>query len=163
MAAKRRLPVVQDPPEDGEEPRPAWHWVGFGAVGVFATWLPLAWVAGRIAAAATSSLVAGATSEDEIRTRIALMDSSERTRYTALSIAPQLGGLALAALAGGYLVGRWGSGTREAALAGAAAATVASLFAIAGGGASYGVVLVIGIAALFGWLGGKLGVRRKRA
>ena len=30
-----------DAPED-EEPRPPWHWVGFGVVLTFAAWLPLA-------------------------------------------------------------------------------------------------------------------------
>lgn len=133
MAAKRRLPVVQSPAEEPEEPRPPWHWVGFGVVGIFFAWLPLAWIAGKISS--PTSLV--------------------RT------IVPQFFGLAIAAMAGGYLVGRWGSGPREAAIAGATAGVLATLLALTSGTGSFALAIVIALAAFFAWLGGRLGARRK--
>ena len=51
---KRRLPVLKTPSQEEEEAaaRPPWQWVGFGALAIFAVWLPLAYLAGarRVAA-----------------------------------------------------------------------------------------------------------------
>ncbi len=114
MSPKRRLPVLQEPPgNDPDAPaRPPWQWVGFGALGIFVVWLPLA--------AVTSVFV---------------------LRYAGPIVSPLTqaalfaGGLAIAAMAGGYLVGRWGTrgvGMREAALSGLSAAAVAGVFASMG-------------------------------
>ncbi len=137
-ARKRSLPVLQSSADgEPEEPRPAWHWVGFGTIAVFAVWLPLTFVAARVAGTLTATLAAG----------------------------PHVVALALAALAGGYLVGRWGSGSREAMLAGTATGGVASIVAMFGGGPLFwlvaATVAVTAIATLFAWLGGRLGARRK--
>ena len=162
-AAKKRLPVVQSSPDgEPEELRPPWHWVGFGTIAIFAVWLPLTWVASRASAVLTASLAAGAASEEEVQARIRALHASERARYYALASGPHVVALALAAMGGGYLVGRWGSGSREAALAGVMAGVIASVLATLGGGASFGLAAVIAIASTFAWLGGKLGARRAR-
>lgn len=161
-AQKKRLPLIQSSPDaDSEEPRPPWHWAGFGTIAIFAVWLPLTFAAARVARTLTASLAAGAASEEEVHARVRALEPSERARYYAFAAGPQVVALALAALAGGYLVGRWGSGSREAVLAGVCAGVVASLLATLGGGLSIGLAFVIAIATLFAWLGGRLGVRRQ--
>src|SRR5438552_5827003 len=99
MAEKRRLPVLKADPEPEEDSRhPPWQWVGFGTVMIFAAWLPLAYLAEAIKSRLAASLGVGGA--------------------IALALAP----LALAAVAGGFLVGRFGkpAGPREAALSGLA-------------------------------------------
>ena len=143
---KRRLPVLKTPRDgaDGEDeatPRPPWQWVGFGALGIFVVWLPLAfgaaWVASSLNASGSSPVAA---------------------------VVVLAAGLAVAALAGGFLVGRWGGpgvGVREAALAGLAAAIIASALAFGAPGAVWGAVTTVLVAVPFAALGGKLGLRRR--
>jgi len=138
---KRRLPVVKAPPEQTEEPRPPWQWVGFGALGIFVVWLPLAWLA--------TVLV----------TRLGGLEDApvERALFFA-------GSLALASLAGGYLVGRWGTqgvGLREAALAGLAAAIIATALAWGAVGFSVGALVTVVVAVPPAALGGRLGMRKR--
>jgi hypothetical protein len=139
MEPKRRLPVLKTPGEEGadEPPRPPWQWVGFGAVAIFVVWTPLAFLAGLV-----GRRLAG--SEASVLVNAGL--------FAASSL--------LAALAGGYLVGRWGAagvGVREAGFAGLAAALVATVLAWAQAGLSLGplvtVVLLVPASALGGWLG----------
>jgi len=146
MEPKRRLPVLKTPGEEGaDEPaRPPWQWVGFGTLAIFVVWTPLAYLA--------SLVVARAGGEGAV---------------VLLSATVFPASLVLAALAGGYLVGRWGAagvGVREAALAGFSATLVATVLAWGKVGFSLGplVVVVIGVppAALGGWLGLK---KRARA
>jgi hypothetical protein len=137
-ARKKRLPVIQSSPDaEPSEPRPPWHWVGFGALAIFVVWLPLTFVAERVARSLSAPIAAG----------------------------PQVVALALAALAGAYVVGRWGSGAREARLAGTATGVIASLIAMLGGGPLSwllaAAVAVTAIATLFAWIGGRLGAKRK--
>src|SRR5271170_1458532 len=146
VAAKRRLPVLQEPPGDDPDapPRPAWQWVGFGALGIVVVWLPLA--------AVTSVLVL----------------------WWGGPIVPPLaqavlfaGGLALAAMAGGYLLGRWGTrgvGVREAALAGLSASAAAG--ALASMGMALPLRLLVTRAAVMvatppATLGGRLGMKKR--
>jgi hypothetical protein len=139
MEPKRRLPVLKAPGEEAadEPPRPPWQWVGFGAIAIFVVWTPLAFLAGlagrRFGGGDGAVLV--------------------HAGFFALSSV-------LAALAGGYLVGRWGAagvGVREAGLAGLAAALVASVLAWVQAGLSLGplvtVLLLVPAAGLGGWLG----------
>jgi hypothetical protein len=70
--------------------------------------------------------------------------------------------LGIGAIAGGYLVGRWGPaavGVREAALAGLAAAAVVTLWAWASSGPLEGTLLVVLMVPLVAGLGGRLGLR----
>ena len=151
--AKRRLPVIQSASgaEDGDPPRQPWQWVGFGALAIVTAWLPASALAGAIA------------------TRIALRagEGQETTRIVAagLAIAATYAvALAAGAMAGGYMVGRWGAsgaGVREAALAGLAAAAVAAVASWASLGLSPGVIAVALVAAPAAALGGRLGLRRR--
>jgi len=105
---KRRLPVLKDPPGEDPDtpPRPPWQWVGFGALGIFVVWLPLAW--------ATTLVVL----------RLGGPAAPPATQALLFAVS-----LVLAATAGGYLVGRWGTrgvGVREAALSGLVAGIVAA-------------------------------------
>jgi len=73
-------------------------------------------------------------------------------------------GLAVAALAGGFLVGRWGAtgvGVREAALAGLASAIIASALAFGAPGSLWGALATVVVAVPFAALGGKLGLGRR--
>jgi tRNA-(ms[2]io[6]A)-hydroxylase len=133
------LPVLQQAaaePIDDAQARPAWQWVVFGALAVFVVWLPLA-------AVTTGWLLGTGALGAQPVVRAALFAS----------------GLAVAGLAGGYLVGRWGTGgvgTREAGLAGlvAAAAAAAMAWSAAGlAGALVTSVIAVPCAALGGWLG----------
>jgi hypothetical protein len=145
VETKRRLPVLKTPAEGGDEEspaRPPWQWVGFGALAIFVVWLPLAFLAGWLA-----FRLGG------------LADAP------ALSVAVLAAGLAIAAIAGGFLVGRWGPagvGVREAALAGLSAALIASVLSLGSPGALAGAVVTMVVAVPFAALGGWLGLRRRR-
>lgn len=108
--ATRRLPVIQEPTgEDAEAAaRPHWHWVLIGAGLWVTTWTPVAWALFRKipGLGILTGALAWATS------------------------------FAIAALAAGYLVARFGSRTRvrHAALSGAVAAVGIWLMAAAAGG-----------------------------
>jgi multisubunit Na+/H+ antiporter MnhB subunit len=139
---KRRLPVLKAPMEEGSEDpvRPPWQWVGFGTVAIFAVWLPLSWLATAVAA------------------RLGTTPGGQLAGVVLLAVS-----LGLSALAGGYLVGRWGAagvGVREAALAGLSTALIAVALAWRGGvllEALFSVVIAVPPAAL----GGRLGLRRR--
>jgi hypothetical protein len=140
--AKRRLPVLKAPPEgDPEDVRPPWQWVGFGALGIFVVWLPLTWLVTVVV------------------TRLGGLEQAPVGR--ALLFA---GSLALAALAGGYLVGRWGThgvGVREAALAGLAAAIIATALAWGAVGFSLGGLVTVVFAVPPAAIGGRVGLRKR--
>lgn len=148
---KRRLPVVQPKLEDEGEPRPAWHWVGFGAVAIFVAWLPLAWVAEAIGA----RLVASKGPLEEL-------SRAERLRALAMIALPQAFALALAALAGGFLVTKFGQGTRarDAAFSGACVGFLALGLTFASAGFSLAAFVVPLLATALAALGGRLGLRR---
>jgi len=141
MDQKRRLPVLKTPGEEGadEPPRPPWQWVGFGAVAIFVVWTPLAYLAG----------LAGR--------RLAGLEASVFVSAGIFALSS-----VLAALAGGYLVGRWGAagvGVREAALAGLAAALVACVLAWMQGGLSLGPLVTVVLLVPGAALGGRLGLK----
>ncbi|HEY1696768.1 MAG TPA: hypothetical protein VGG39_31625 [Polyangiaceae bacterium] len=143
MEPKRRLPVLKtaSPEEEEAANRPPWQWIGFGAVGIFAAWLPLAYVAGL--AAARIGLEGGA-------------------RPVAVGV--MAASLAVASMAGGFLVGRWGAhgvGVREAALAGLAAALIAAGLSLGAPGALVGAAVCVIVAVPFAAIGGRLGLRRR--
>ncbi len=155
MDGKRRLPLLpsgrsSDAPEgEHHEPRPPWHWVGFGAVAILTAWLPLS----AVAAALAARIVAPPDG-----------DAGRLARAGAIVVAVHAAALAAACLAGGYVVGRWGgegAGVREAALAGLAAALVAVCAAWASFGFSPGSLLVVGVAMPFAALGGRRGARAR--
>jgi hypothetical protein len=142
MEPKRRLPVLKEAGGDARDPpRAPWQWIAFGALAIVAVWVPLAWL----------SLLAAV-----------------RMGATGGVVAPVLvlaAGLAVAALAGGYLLGRWGTagvGTREAALAAVVAALAATALAWSTGGASIASLATVVIAVPPAALGARLGLRRRQ-
>lgn len=173
MAARRKLPVIQSsskPPEDGgaDDARPTWHWIGFGVIAIFATWLPLVYLAEALKRGVVRSYVGGASTEEEVAARIAEMTATDRMKLAAIQALPHVLALAVAAFAGGLLVGRFGrtTGVREAALSGGATAALALALAwraVAAGGASalLAVVVPAAIAVGFAAWGGRTGVRMR--
>ncbi|MGH7270543.1 MAG: hypothetical protein ACREJ3_08945 [Polyangiaceae bacterium] len=150
--AKRRLPILPaSSGESGDDPPPkAWHWVGFGAVAIFTAWLPASVVAGIFAA----HVAKGAAGADHVH----------RLQAGVVIAVAYAAALAVGAALGGYVVGRWGSaqaGIREAALAGLAAAVVASVASWSSFGMRAGPLLVVVVAVPAAALGGKLGLRRR--
>jgi tryptophan-rich sensory protein len=152
--AKRRLPLLQPNTDGGSDDpvRPVWQWVVFGAAAIFVAWVPLSALVGAVAARIFSR-----ASDPVALGRAALM--------TTIAYALEL---AVGALSGGYLIGRWGPGTarvRVAALAGLAAAAGLAVAAIASGaslsGGTIGLVFVALWSPLTAALGGLLGLRRR--
>ena len=159
--AKRKLPVLNASPEDDQEPRPPWHWVGFGAVLVFASWMPLALLAQSIAS--RLSVLPPSDSPAEAASHFWALDPAARAHQIATMAIPHALALAMAAFAAGYVVGRFGdrTGTREAAIAGFAAALVAVLLALASAGISWPPFVVLVWTPAWCALGGRTGVRAR--
>jgi hypothetical protein len=162
MDPKRRLPVLKaQGADEPEETRPPWQWVGFGTVAIFVAWLPLSYLAELARRRATAAWLGDASTNEEAARALAALAPADRAKLGLTVFLLHGGGLALAAFAGGYLVGRWGGAAtpREAALAGVAAALVASV--LGWSGISWVPLVTIAVAALFAWLGGRTGVRRR--
>lgn len=173
MPERRRLPVIQNEPSrndgvasgDEDEVRPPWHWVGFGTVAIFAAWLPLAYAAGAVSAKVMASRFGADASKETIERSLATMSSGDHARLMATVALPSILGLALAAFAGGIIVGRFGTGTgaREAAYSGAVTALVASAIAWAGLTASSFIAAAVTFAVAVGFAawGGRFGASRR--
>jgi hypothetical protein len=152
MAAKRRLPLAPSAGDVEADPaRAPWQWVGFGTVAIFVVWLPLS--------AASSA----------ITSRMVMAQGSGRVELAPAAIPISLGAsalaLAIAALMGGFVVGRWGGagvGVREASLAALVAAMVAVVASWASFGVSLGALVIVPFALPFAALGGKLGRSARR-
>jgi hypothetical protein len=144
--AKRRLPLLNASGEAEEPVRSAWQWVGFGALAIFTAWVPLL----AIAVALASQTLARAS------------DPAALGRAALLANGLYLAGLSLGALAGGYLVGRWGPadvGVRQGAAAGASAAVLLGLGSWLSSGPSLGLLVVAILTPAVAALGGRLGLR----
>ena len=185
VAERRRLPVIQSPPppakpdggdgSDADETapeRPPWQWIGFGTIVTFAAWLPLAYVASAISHHVFVSKFGESASRDDVELAFSGMDASERFRWTAMQTVPHVVAFALAAFAGGLLVGRFGTGTSPkqnqglAAGSGVVTALVAlgvswRVLAEGGWGAVASMVLPIVLAVGFAYWGGRVGTRKK--
>lgn len=166
---KRHLPVVSTPPVNAEaEPEEsavtkAWQWVAFGAVLVFAAWLPLAVVAQKVSDALVARALGAAATREEIAARVATMHGGALASLEAALAVPHAVALALAASTGGFVMARFGgSSARAAALAGAVVGLVASALAIASSAASWALAVVVALASAFAALGGALGRARAR-
>lgn len=178
MAERRRLPVIQSSkepdekkPDDGAadenaiEERPPWHWVGFGAVAIFATWLPGAFLAQKIGEHLVRSRFGGA-SEEEVGQRLMELPRDQVVMIFLPLALMHLAALAIGSAAGGYVVGRFGSGTtlREPALSGGVVAFMAIMLTIGRGGIVSALAtgaIVLAIAVGFAALGGKRGLKKK--
>jgi hypothetical protein len=165
---RRRLPVVQNAPAptpEDDEQRPPLHWVGFGTVAIFSAWLPLTYVAGMVSARIMTSMFGSELSRDALDGALGAMPMMERARLMAVVALPVVFALGLAAFGGGFVVGRFGSGTgvREGAWAGVATAAIATAMAWSGAIVSSVVsgVVTLAVAATFAAWGAKVGVRRR--
>jgi MFS family permease len=159
---KKRLPVLQNEDEDDEaQDRPPWHWSAIGMIATFLAWLPLASIANALVARMLRSVD---PAED------AALAAAAPAKVRAIMIGVNALCFALAALAGGYLVGRFGgrAGRREATLSGLLAAVLAWGIAMAQSPVIEIVVwslllVVIGaIGAGAAYLGGRVGLRRRQ-
>lgn len=172
VAVRRRLPVLKDtsegtPPaaEEDDAARPPWHWIGFGTVAIFATWLPLAYAAQALVAGTLRRTFGETASAEDIRQKLEQASGAERFRTMAMLAAPNVLAFAAAAFAGGFLVGRYGpqASAREAALAGLVTALFATV--IAGGGLGLQqmltAIVLIAVATGFAAWGGRFGRSRR--
>jgi hypothetical protein len=166
MEPKRRLPVLKEPASsrdvEAETRRPPWQWAGFGTVAIFVAWLPLSYLAELARRRATAAWLGDGGAPEDAARAFAALAPAERAKLGLTVFLLHGGALALAAFAGGYLVGRWGGAAneRQAALAGVTAALVASVLAWTG--ISWVPLVTIALAALFAWMGGRTGVRGRR-
>ena len=153
---KRRLPLLPkvEVAQEGDEERPPWHWAAIGTAAIFVIWLPLAFLTN----AALSRVHGGAEVEQVSRAVQWLM------------VGANLLAFALASLAGGLLVGRFGgqAGPREATVSGLGAATIAWMIGIWSASAGYLIgalllALLVVVSAGSARVGGALGLRSRKA
>lgn len=173
MAEKRRLPVLQAPKasssDDDEtgEPRPPWHWVGFGVVIIFATWLPLSYVGAAVQRSMLASKFGADASAEQITIATAAMSPGERTQLMLSQALPVVFALALAAFAGGIVVAKFGAGAgpKESARSGAITALIAVAISFTGFNVAtlVSTVVIFVVATGFAWWGGRVGIRKKAA
>ena len=161
---KRRLTVLKDDGEAEEVPRPPWQWIGFGALAIFTAWLPLAYPATLLARTLLARYAQGSTPE-EVARALASAPAGEIARLEVevrlLLALP----LAVAAFAGGYLVGRWGRrvGVREAALAGLVTGLLTCALSWSREGFSWAPLAGIALSVPMSAWGGAAGLRTLRA
>ena len=169
---KRRLPLLQPGgPSSGGGERTAWQSALWGSGGTLLVFVPLAALAQSLVQSVLDSRLSG---EDALATAAAFeqLAPGDRLLVRAVMVGAPLGALAIAALAGGVLVGRWGGrgGKREAALGGAGAGLLAALM----GASAYldqgqvltwavTTLLIVGVAAVAAIAGAALGLRWRRA
>ena len=172
MVTKRKLPVLPStatpppaplPPEEDDETRPPWQWIGFGTAAIFGAWLPLAYLGEAMKARALRAYVGAPRDLAEAQSALAELTSSDRTKLTVLTALLYVAPLLVGAYAGGFLVGKWGgrAGVREAALSGVATALVASALSWASAGLSWAPLVALALATPAAALGGRAGVRRR--
>ena len=164
MPPLRRLPVLQEAP-GSDDGRPAWQWTLIGALFALSIWVPLAMLSSWIASRAVRRLV-GEVPPDALADQLGTAQGATRAGlWFALTAVPILS-FAAACLASGALVGRFGSraGAKEAALGTALAAAVGALLSAAQTGWAFslvGLLVLAPVGAGAGWLGGRLGWRRR--
>jgi len=153
VSGKRRLPILQSPGGAGHDDAPeraAWQWVGFGAGTIFVAWLPLSAVALALAS--------------RVVQKWDLDDHAQLARAgIAIGILYTLA-IALGAIGGGFIVGRWGGsgvGVAHAAMSGVAAAVIATALSSASFGFTPRSLLVAVVAVPTAAIGGALGRRRR--
>jgi len=162
VGEKKRLPVLSSTPssseDEGEAPRPGWHWVVLGVVLTFAAWVPLAW----LATAFTRALILprfGFPAEDDPAKLLASLDDAKRTQIGLAMAIPQALGAAASAAGAGFVVGRFGTNVkmRQLVALGVVVSTIALLPALRSGGlvvmALVVFVLLVPATTLGGWFG----------
>lgn len=167
MAEKRRLPVLKDSgtgaSEANEPPRPPWHWVGFGAVLVFAAWLPLAWFAEALKRRIVATMLGPVESPASVQAAMDQLAPGARVVFTLATMGLPALAMIVGAAAGGWVVGRHGETTtaREAGLAGVLSGLLACVLAWTTAGFHPVLVIIVVLLGPSAWLGGKRGVRAR--
>jgi hypothetical protein len=162
VATKHKLPVIQEAsPEDPA--RPPLQWIGFGAVAILVAWLPLAGLFGHLANRLSVTWLGPVSSAEDAALAVARLDATERLRMELALVGIHGAGLVIAALVGGYLVGRWGgeAGAREAAMAGAVAVAIVGVIAFVTTGPSWTPLVAVALGILASGAGGHLGRKRR--
>lgn len=171
---KRRLPVLQ--PEEVEEIRSPKQWVVIGMVGIGLFFVPLAMLANHFIHWMTRGFLQ--TGVGGTIAAYQALDPGVRLRISLVMLFAPVLALALAALFGGALVGRFGGRAqiKEATLAGLTAGAGVVVYAVLRSGLNMmrgasslaGVlqllmssVIVLLVATMFARLGGWLGFRRR--
>ncbi len=165
MADRKRLPVLKNTPEEeqGEPTRPPWHWVGFGTTAIVAAWVPLTYIAAHIASRWIRSHFPKVAKEPD---PLSMLSRSEYATAQMVMLSVSTLAVALGAVFGGYIVGRWGGNAataRESAIAGFAASLIVSILAFAQVGISWSMLVPAAIITLMAWLGGRWGMRNRIA
>lgn len=155
---KRRLPLLPSGPtaEAPEEERPPWHWSAIGVVATFLVWLPLSALMAKLGARIADAAAVPEGAPVPLHVYVAVGGS-------------QLLGFVIAVFAGGFLVGRFGgkAGRKEAATGGFITAAVAWALTAAQPASPGPIKLVAllvvmgGLAAGVGWLGGHVGLKKR--
>jgi len=127
-------------------------------VAIFVVWLPLAYAAEAV----SRRLVTGKLGPGE--TALASLSRSDRVTVLVMFALPQVVALFSSGIAGGFLVTRFGAGTRrrDAAFAGLAVGLLALGLTYAQAGPSLAALVVPLLAGAAAALGGALGKRRPR-
>jgi hypothetical protein len=151
LSPKRRLTVLQSNDDPDAPPRPRWQWVVFGALAILTAWLPLAYAAEAVSV----RLIAARLGNLDVRA----VSPEEQARMSFVLWILPVAALALAASAGGYVLGRWGERAtiRQAAEAGALVAFLPVILSGVRSGASWaslaGLAVAVPAAALGAWVG----------
>lgn len=164
MPPIRRLPVLQEAasPDDS---RPPWHWTLIGTLFALSIWVPMAMLSSWIAGRAVHRVV-GEAPADSLADQLAMAEGTTRAGlWFAVTAVPILS-FAVACLASGALVGRFGNraGAKEGALGTALAALVGALLSVLQAGWLFSLVSLLVLAPVgagAGWLGGRLGFNRR--
>jgi hypothetical protein len=162
MAKPYKLPVLPTDEESGP-PRPAWQWVALGTFAVLVVWLPLAAIFQTLAARLVAHQIGALASPEEATAAIARLAPAGRVRVALALGGLQAAALAIAALLGGMLIGRWGgqAGVRHAALAGSCATGIALAVAVVRTGPSWAALVALVIGTLAAALGGHVARSRR--
>jgi tRNA-(ms[2]io[6]A)-hydroxylase len=155
--------VLQEASSD--DARPPWHWTLIGALFALSIWVPLAMLSSWIAARAVRRVV-GESPPDAIADQLTSAAGGTRAAlWLAVTATPMLS-FAVACLAAGALVGRFGqrAGAKEAAFGGALAAAAGAMLSAVQAGWVFslvGLAVLAPVGAGAGWLGGRLGWARR--
>jgi hypothetical protein len=157
LSPKRRLTVLQSSDDPDTPPRPRWQWVVFGALIILIAWLPLAYAAESLSV----RLIAASLGKLDVRA----VSPEEQGRLSFVLWILPVTALAIAASAGGYVLGRWGERvtTREAAGAGALVALLPVVLSGVRSGASWTSLAGLAVAVPAAALGARVGRRWRSA
>jgi hypothetical protein len=170
MPPKRRLPVLQTAPDEGEA-RPAWQWALLAAGLTVLVWLILTLASSQLTTLILRVNLGPWGSADELAVRLAAASQETLGRIAIETVLLQICALSLASLAAGLVLGVWGPlplAVPAAIAAGLVAVGGVVFAALSAPGeatatVTWGSVLLVPTAAAAAYAGARLGARRKRS